>query len=86
MSLLVTVSISSKDSLPPVALSEMDAALGAKGLRKQVRSVMVPGKEYTTTYESPTVEKAEVERVMNAVSDRYHLSFSVDIEESVSFP
>jgi len=84
--LLVTVNISSRNTLPPAALSEMDTALGAKGLRKQVRSVVVPGKEYATTYESPTVEKGQVELVMRAVAEQYHFSFAVDLEESVSFP
>jgi len=85
--LLVTVNLSSKDSsLPSEALSAIDAALAVKGFRKQVRSVVVPGKEYATTYDGPTINKEQVDDIMLTVAERHHITYKVDVEESVSFP
>ena len=81
------VSLSSKGSSPPTeALSAIDAALAAKGLRKQVRSVVVPGKEYATTYDGPNIEKKQVDDIVTSVAELHHITFKVDVEESVSFP
>ena len=67
-------------------MSAIDAALAEKGLRKQIRSVVVPGKEYTTTYDGATVDKREVEDILTPLVERHHLTFKAEIEESVSFP
>jgi len=85
--LLVILTVSSKDSLFPTdALSVIDTALAAKGLRKQVRSAIVPGKQYATTYECSGVEQSQVESVVSPLAERYGITFAVDIEEPVSFP
>jgi len=85
--LLVTVNLASIDSpLTTDDLSAIDAALAAKGLRKQVRSVVVPGKAYATTYDAPNMDKGQVEEIMTPLAERHHITFKVDIEESVSFP
>jgi len=68
------------------ALSEVDSALAGAGLKKQVRSVLVPGKQFEVTYDGPTIDKKRIEEMVAPVSERRHLTFSVDVEESVSFP
>ena len=85
--MLVTVSLSSKNlPLPADALSAIDAALAANGLRKQVRSVVIPGKEYTTTYDGPMIDKRKIEEIVTPIAEVHHFTFAVDIEESVTFP
>ena len=85
--MLVTVNLASIDSsLTTDALSAIDAALSAKGLRKQVRSVVVPGKEYSTTYDGPTMEKTQVEEILTPLAEHHRITYAVAIEESVSFP
>lgn len=81
------MNLSCKDSsFPADALSAIDAALAANGLRKQVRSAVVPGKEFATTYDGPTIGKKKVEDIVAPLAERYGVGFMVDIEESVSFP
>jgi hypothetical protein len=85
--LLVIVNLSSKASpFPTEALSDIDSALAAVGLRKQVRSVLVPGKEFAVTYDGPSIDKRQVEAVVSPLAERNGITFSVDVEESVSFP
>ena len=85
--MLVIVNLSAKGSTFPVeALQQVDLALEAVGLKKQVRSVLVPGKQFSTTYEGPTVEKKRVEETLKPLSERNQISVSVETEESVSFP
>jgi len=85
--LLVIVTLSSKDSpISTDTLSAIDSALATVGLRKQVRSAVVPGKEYAITYESPIIEKKRIEETVAPVADLHHVTFTVDVEESVGFP
>jgi len=86
-SLLVIVNLSSKDStFPSEALAAIDSGLGRLGLRRQVRSTVVPGKAYAVTYEGPTAEKKQVEDVVASVAEQHHITYTVEFEESVSFP
>jgi len=85
--LLVIVNIFATGSTPPLqALQQVDSALEAIGLKKQVRSVLVPGKQFSTTYEGPTVEKNRVEETLKPLADMNQVMISVETEESVSFP
>ena len=85
--MLVILTLSSKESsFPTDALSVIDTALATKGLRKQVRSAVVRGKQYATTYECSSIEKSQVESVVSPLAERYGITFVADIEESVSFP
>jgi hypothetical protein len=85
--LLVIVTLSSKDpSISTDALSAIDSALKTMGLRKQVRSTVIPGKEYAVTYDGPVIEKKQVEETVARVANLYHITFTVDVEESVGFP
>jgi hypothetical protein len=60
--------------------------LATVGLRKQVRSVLVPGKEFTVTYDGPSIDKRQVEDLVSPLAERKGITFSVEVEESVSFP
>jgi hypothetical protein len=85
--LLVIVNLFARGSSFPVkALQEVDLALEAVGLKKQVRSVLVPGKQFSTTYEGPTVEKNRVEETLKPLAEENQITISVETEESVSFP
>jgi len=68
------------------ALAEVDSALADVGLRKQVRSSLVPGREFALTYDGPALDKRNVSAIIAPIADRHRLSFSVEAEESVSFP
>jgi hypothetical protein len=85
--LLVIVNLSAKGSTFQVqALQQVDLALEAIGLKKQVRSVLVSGKQFSTTYEGPSVEKSRVEETLKPLAERNEITISVETEESVSFP
>jgi len=87
MPLLVILNLSSNDaSFPIEALSEIDSALAGVGLKKQVRSVLVPGKQFEVTYDGPMIDKKRVEGIVAPLSERRRLTFSVEVEESVHFP
>jgi len=73
-------------TLPLQALQQVDSAMEGIGLKKQVRSVLVPGKQFSTTYEGPTVEKNRVEETLKPLADMNQVMISVETEESVSFP
>ena len=83
--MIITVS-SKRPSFPVEALPEIDSALAAAGLKRQVRSVLVPGKEFAVTYDGPTAEKGSVIEIIRPIAERYVIEFSVEVEESVSFP
>ena len=85
--MLVIVNLSTKaSSFPMEALSEVDSALATVGLKKQLRSVLVPGKEFTVTYDGPTIDKRRVEDIVAPLAERNHITITVEIEESVNFP
>ena len=85
--MLVIVNLSSKGApFPTESLAQVDAVLATLGLRKQVRSILVPGQEFTVTYDGPKVEKKKIEDLVSPLAGRNHFSFSVEVEESVSFP
>jgi hypothetical protein len=71
---------------PVQALQQIDLAMEALGLKRQVRSVLVPGKQFSTTYEGPTVEKNMVEETLKPLAESNQIVISVETEESVSFP
>ncbi len=73
-------------SFPVAALRQVDLALEAVGLKKQVRSALVPGKQFSVTYEGPTIEKIRIEEALNPLAETNQITISVETEESVSFP
>ncbi len=85
--MLLLVSLVSKgDSFPVEALQQVDTALAAAGFKKEVRSVVKPGKEFSVTYEGPNMEKNHVEGILQPLAEKNQITFSVEVEESVRFP
>jgi len=84
--LLLLVNLSSREAFPIQALKEVDSALATAGLKKEVHSVVVPGKEFSVTYEGPSMEKSRIEEILKPVAEQNQIGFSIEVEESVRFP
>ena len=84
--LLIVDLFCNEGDFPVTALREVDAALASLNFRKEVHSVVKPGKQHSVTYDGPTTEKGRVEEVLRPVADKNGFSFTVDAEESVKFP
>lgn len=85
--MLLIVNLSSKGEVFPIqALKEVDSALATTGFKKEVHSVVVPGKEFSVTYEGPSMERNRIEEILKLVAEQNQIGFSVEVEESVRFP
>jgi len=60
--------------------------LAAAGFKKEVRSVVKPGKEFSVTYEGPSLERSRIEEMLKPVAEQNQIGLSVEVEESVRFP
>ena len=76
----------STGSFPIDALKEIDATLAKLGFRKEVHSVVKPGREFSATYSGPMTDKTQLEGILAPIAVRNHLTFTFDLDESVSFP
>ena len=84
---MLIVGLSSKaESFPVQALDQVDSALATAGFKKEVRSVVKPGKEFSVTYEGPTLDRSRLEEILKPVAKQNQIGFSVEVEESVRFP
>jgi hypothetical protein len=85
--MLVIVGIfSNADAFPLDALVQVDAALAGAGYKKEIRSVLRPGKEFSITYEGPTADKSRFEYLLKPIAEGNRITFTVEVEESVRFP
>ena len=85
--MLAIVNLTSKNANFPVSMfQEVDEALGTLGLKKQVRSVLIPGRAFSVTYEGPNVAKDRLTGLLDPIAVRNEVAFDVEVEESVSFP
>jgi hypothetical protein len=85
--LLLIVDLTSKGANFPLgALQQVDSVLIASGFKKEVQSVVQPGKTFSVTYDGPNMEKTRIEEILKPVAERNQIAFSVDVEESVKFP
>ena len=85
--MLLIVGLSTRsDTFPMQALREVDAALRGVGFKKEVQSVVKPGKEFSVTYDGPNMEKSRVEELLKPVAEQNQVNLSVEVEESVKFP
>ncbi len=85
--MLLIVDLTSKgDGFHPGALQQVDSALLGAGFKKEVHSVIKPGKQVSLTYDGPSVEKSRVEEILKPLAERNGFSFSFDVEDSVRFP
>ena len=67
-------------------MKQVDETLAAAGFKKEVHSVVKPGKEFSVTYDGPDTDKTRVEDILRPVAERNGIRFSVEVEESVKFP
>jgi putative aminopeptidase FrvX len=84
--LLIVGLLSKKDVFPVEALADFDAVLAQAGFKKEVRSVVKPGKQFSVTYEGPNTQKSHVEEMLRSTAEKYGITFTIDVEESVKFP
>jgi hypothetical protein len=85
--LLIIGTRSSVEPFPLEALVQIDAALMNLGYRKEVRSVVKPGREFSTTYEgTPATDKTRVLAAIMPIADRNNIAVTADAEESLRFP
>lgn len=84
--LLIVGLFTKGDAFPVQALQLVDSALAAAGFKKEVHSVVKPGKAFSVTYEGPTMERNRIEEILKPVAEQNQFSFSVEVEESVRFP
>ena len=85
--MLLIVNLSSRgESFPVEAFEQVDMVLAKAGFKKEVRSVVKPGKEFSATYEGPDSDKAYLEAALRPISEKNEINISVESEESVRFP
>lgn len=84
--LLIVGIVAKGEGLPMESLQQVDSALAAAGFRKEIRSVIKPGKEFTTTYDGPNIDRSRVDEALKPLAERNQFTFTVEIEEAVRFP
>jgi len=84
--LLIVDALSKGDSFPVDSLKEVDVALATLGFKKEVHSVVKPGKQYSLTYEGARTEKSRIEDTLRPVAEKNNIGLSFEVEESVKFP
>jgi hypothetical protein len=84
--LLIIGLVAKAEAFPVQALQLVDSALAAAGFKKEVHSVVKPGKEFSVTYEGPNMERDRIGEILKPVAEQNQFSFSVEVEESVRFP
>lgn len=78
--------MSKGDVFPVDALTEIDTVLAEARFKKEIRSVVKPGKAFSVTYDGPAIDKRLVEEILGPVAERNGITFTVEVEESVKFP
>lgn len=85
--MLLIVDLASQGEIFPIdAIQQVDSILAASGFKKEVHSVVKPGKEFSVTYEGPNMDKSRVEEILRPVAEKNHIGLSVEVDESVRFP
>ncbi len=85
--MLLIIDLTTKgENFPLGALQQVDSVLIASGFKKEVYSVVQPGKAFSVTYDGPNMEKSRIEEMLKPVAERNQIAFSVEVEESVKFP
>ena len=84
--LLIVSLFSNAVPFPLDALAHVDAALATVGYKKEVRSVLKPGREFSVTYEGPTAEKSRFDDLLKPIAEKSGITFTIEVEESVRFP
>jgi hypothetical protein len=85
--MLLIVNLTAKqDAFPVGVLEQCDATLAELGFKKEVHSVVKPGKEFSATYTGSIVRKTRIEEILTPIAEKNQINFSVELEESVKFP
>lgn len=84
--MLLIINLSSPGVFPVESLKEVDIALAGVGFKREIHSVIEPGKVFSATYNGPRVEKSRLEAVLNPIARKHAICFTIEYEESVSFP
>ncbi len=85
--MLLIVDLTSKgENFPLGALKQVDSVLIGSGFKKEVHSVVQPGKVFSVTYDGPNMERSRIEELLKPVAERNQIAFSIEVEESVKFP
>jgi len=85
--MLLLVSLwAEEEDVPVGVLEQCDTILAEVGFKKEIHSVVKPGKAFSATYTGPTVEKSRIEKLLASLAEKNHINFSVELEESIKFP
>lgn len=85
--MILILGLSSKsETFPLEALKEMDSLLATHGFRKEVSTVVQPGKEFSITYDGPSAERKTIVELLRPVAERSKLEVKIELDESVRFP
>ncbi len=84
--MLVIIETSSSDGHPQDALAIIDEAMKQFGFKKEIRSVVLPGRSFSTSYEGPELEPEKIRSTIQPILEKYKLQGKVEAEESVHFP
>jgi hypothetical protein len=85
--MLLIVNLSARSDIFPVnAFEQIDSVLLSAGFKKEVRSVIEPRKQFSVTYDGPSIDKKRIEGLLEPVAQRNQVNFSVECEDSVKFP
>ncbi len=84
--MLVIIETSSNNGHPQDALAVVDEAMKQLGFKKEIRSVVVPGRSFSTSYEGPELEPDKIRSMISPILERFKLQGKVEAEESVHFP
>lgn len=85
--MLITLDAKSEgEKLPTSALDEIDEIMSKMGCTREARTVIEWGKNYSTAYEGPDLEKSKIEESMSPIVTKYNLKINVEKEESHHFP
>jgi hypothetical protein len=85
--MIVTVTcIISQGRIAISALDELDRALASLGLKREIRTPIVPGQNYVITYQAAEFNRDAVNSAVADIASKNAFSATVEFEESVSFP
>jgi len=85
--LLLIVDISTEATVfPPDALKQVDETLATLGFRKEMSTVVRPGRAYSVTYDGPSTDKSKIEDLLRPIAQGNGVTVFVDFDESVRFP
>ena len=83
---MLIVDASSESDFSAATLDQIDSILVSLGFKKEVRSVLNPGRQVLTTYEGPEMPRDQIESALGQIAAEKKITLSIEVEESVKFP